>query len=151
MSGIMLACVAASGGSSGGGGGSLSLPAFVDVYDLQPAPGFAQAQISLTNAGVFQALTSTGSYNEPPWLVPGTNAADYEVLATLVSGTLSSGTTGSWLGLGTTRTWDVSNTYLGSDVQEAAAVFNLGIRAVGGSTILASCDVYLTATVGVLR
>jgi hypothetical protein len=121
----------------------------VSVNDLQPAPGFAQAQVSLTNAGLFGAATSTGPYNEDPWLVPGTNAADYEVYAALVSGAVTSGTTGSWLNLGTTRTWDVSNTYLGSDSQELQAVINLGIRPVGGSTILASCDVYLTATVGI--
>jgi len=146
MSGIMLACVAATGGS--GSSPSLTLPVGVYVYDMQPAPGFAQAQLSLTNAGLVTALTSTGSYNEDPWLVPGTDAASYEVYATLVSGALTSGTTGSWLGLGTTRTWDVSNTYLGSDGVELYAVFNLQIRAVGGSTILATGDVYLTATVG---
>jgi hypothetical protein len=149
MSGIMLACIAATGGS--GSSPSVVLAPATYVTDLQPAPGFAQAQFSLTNAGLTTQLISTGSYNDDPWCVPGSSSADYEVYATLIAGALTSGTTGSWLGLGTTRTWDVSNTYLGSDVDEKYAALNLEIRAIGTTEILATGGLTLSATVGVLR
>lgn len=149
MSGILMACVAATGGS--GSSPAITLPTNIDVYDLQPAPGFAQAQITITNAGLITVLISTGSYSEAPWCVPGASAASYELYATLIAGTLTSGTTGSWQSLGTSRTFDVSNTYLGSDVQEEDAALNLSIRAIGTTEILASGDVYLSAIVGTLR
>jgi hypothetical protein len=146
MSGIMLACVAATGGS--GSSPSIALDANTYIEDVQPAPGSAQAQFSLTNAGLTTQLISTGSFNGNPWCVPGAASSNYEVYATLLGGALTSGTTGSWLSLGTTRTWDVSLTYAGSDIDIEIAVLNLEIRAIGTTEILASGGVNLTAFVG---
>ena len=149
MSGILLACVAATGGS--GSSPSIALDATTYVEDLQPAPGAAQAQFSLTSAGLTTQLISTGSFNGDPWCVPGASSANFEVYATLLAGSLTSGTTGSWLSLGTTRTWDVSLTYLGSDIDAVIAALSLEIRAIGTTEILATGGVNLTATVGLLR
>jgi len=146
MAGIMLACVAATGGSSSSP--SIALDADTIIEDVQPAPGFAQAQFSLTNAGLTTQLISSGSFNGDPWCVPGAASSDYEVYATLLGGTLTSGTTGSWLNLGTTRTWDVSLTYLGSGIDIELAVLNLEIRATGTTEILATGGLTLSATVG---
>jgi len=146
MAGIMLACVAATGGS--GSSPSIALDADTIIEDVQPAPGFAQAQFSLTNAGLTTQLISSGSFNGDPWCVPGAASSDYEVYATLLGGTLTSGTTGSWLNLGTTRTWDVSLTYLGSGIDIELAVLNLQIRATGTTEILATGGLTLSATVG---
>jgi len=146
MAGIMLACVAATGGSSSSP--SIALDADTIIEDVQPAPGFAQAQFSLTNAGLTTQLISSGSFNGDPWCVPGAASSDYEVYATLLGGTLTSGTTGSWLNLGTTRTWDVSLTYLGSGIDIELAVLNLQIRATGTTEILATGGLTLSATVG---
>lgn len=43
------------------------------------------------------------------WCAPGGTASDYEVRATVTAGSLYSGTTGSWLGLGSTWDWSVFN------------------------------------------
>jgi hypothetical protein len=149
MAGIMLACVAATGGS--GSSPSIALDADTFIEDVQPAPGSAQAQFSMTNAGATLQTYIFGSITGNPWCVPGTSSADYEVYATLLGGALTSGTTGSWLSMGTTRTWDVSLTYLGSDVDVRIAVINLEIRAIGTTEILATGGVTLSATVGLLR
>lgn len=149
MSGIMLACVAATGGS--GSSPSVALDADTYLEDVQPAPGSAQAQFSMTNAGATLQTFSFGSITGTPWCVPGASSSNYEVYATLLGGTLSSGTTGSWLSMGTTRTWSVSLTYLGSDVDVRIAAINLEIRAIGTTEILATGGLTLSATVGLLR
>ena len=146
MSGIMLACVAATGGS--GSSPSIALDADTIIEDVQPAPGSAQAQFSLTNAGLTTQTYSFGSFNGNPWCVPGAASSDYEVYATLLAGTLTSGTTGSWLSLGTTRTWDASLTYLGSGTDAEIAVLNLEIRLIGTTEILATGGLTLSALVG---
>lgn len=86
-----------------------------DFEALNPATG--TATFTLNSSGVAQA-TTVGSFSNPPagttnyageWMIVEPNSA-YEARATLVSGTLSSGTTGSWLVLSTSRAWSVTST-----------------------------------------
>jgi hypothetical protein len=66
------------------------------------------------------------------WIIPRALAgANYEVRATLNSGSLFAGTTGSWLGLGTTRTWTVQRTTPGTQ----DANLTIEIRPVSGSVL----------------
>lgn len=77
------------------------------------------------------------------WLSPKSAAPSlYEVRATVVSGSVSSGTTGSWLALTSTRTW----TRLDSDNNGSAqeCVLTIEVRYNGGA-VLDSSTVTLTA------
>jgi hypothetical protein len=72
------------------------------------------------------------------WINPQVNMADYEARATIISGTFSSGTAGSWLNLGTDRTWTRATTGAGQ-VQEV--VFTLEIRRAADSVVMDSATI----------
>lgn len=137
MSGIQMALL-------GTGGAPSSTAAFTDasVADSQPiGAGSASASYRITNGGIVQTgLSGTYSFYET-WCNPTSAAADFEVFATLTSGTLSSGTTGSWLGLGTTRTWTRNRTTVGV----SSAVLTMDVRRVGTTTVLDTWTVTLDA------
>ena len=112
---------------------------------------------SPANVGVGYQLTSGGkeqggfgtaasiSYADiRDWVTPTSNANLYEVRATRNSGALSSGTTGTWLALTSTRTWTVTRSVIGT----STANLTIEIRLAGGpGTILASATVSMTAEV----
>lgn len=79
------------------------------------------------------------------WLLVG-SASDYEVRATLSSGTTpSSGTLNTWQGLGTSRSW--SQTQTGPGVGTRGCVLGIEIRLASSGTVLASDSVEITAEV----
>lgn len=90
------------------------------------APSVGTSSFTVDNLGTASDNIGT-SY---AWLTGGL-PANYEIFATLNSGTLNLGTTGSWLNLGTTRTWRVQRSTVGS----AVANITLQIRPVGGSVV----------------
>lgn len=107
-------------------------------YQLQFA-GTAQSQISMTSGG---AVTGNGvltplSY---AWLNGG-GGASYDVFATLLTGTLDLGTTGSWLNLGTTRNWRVDRSALGVKT----ATMGMQIRDAGTLAVVAAATFTITA------
>lgn len=108
--------------SNGGAGANAS-------YELQ------------TDGDISQSINGSAS-NIGEWVVPRSAAGgNFEVFATLNSGTLSTGTTGSWLDLGSDRSWGVSQAIVGTKT----AVIGLEIRRVGTTTVLDSCTVTLEA------
>lgn len=126
---------------------------------LATASGASGALITLTNQTYTESsgggLPATVSYRIAAdgyvydqgfialeqWCNPTSQAGNYEVLATIVSGTLTSGTTGSWLALTSDRTW--SKTVNSPSV--GTCVFTVDIRRVGTSTILDSATISITA------
>lgn len=112
----------------------------LDPQNTVTSPVDASATYTLTSGGSEQA---TG-FASNTWLTAG-SAADYEVRATVTSGTLTSGTTGSWLSLGITRAWNVTrtNNAPGTD----AATITVEIRLAATGTVLATVTVTMTATV----
>ena len=107
--------------------------------DSVTTPATATAGFRLTSAGDIE--TAGGTYADGgDWLLPKSGMALYEVKATLNSGALTTGTTGSWLALSSTRTWTVS-TALGA----AQAVLTIEIRRIGSSLVLATITVTLDA------
>lgn len=77
------------------------------------------------------------------WLSPKSAAPSlYEVRATVVSGSVSTGTTGSWLALTSTRSWTRVDTDNNGSSQ--VCVLTIEIRYNGGS-VLDSSTVTLTA------
>ena len=94
-----------------------------------------------TNGFVYQVVNSVDT-SLGQWVTPSSAGGNYEVYATLVSGTLSSGTTGSWVATSGTPLWTrvavisgtINTVELGMDV-----------RATGTGTVLDSWSVTLEA------
>ena len=68
--------------------------------------GTAVAGFRLNTSGIAEKLVRITYTTLETWLAFGT-AGNYECRATLDSGTLTSGTTGSWLALSSSREWKV--------------------------------------------
>lgn len=109
------------------------------------SPANATATYRVKNDGTCDS-TANNTLDEGTWLLAG-SVGDYEVRATLNSGSLASGTTGSWLSCSTTREWAVTVT---SDLGGTqAANLTIEIRDTATSTVRASCTVSITATVNI--
>lgn len=107
-------------------------------------PGSAGASYSLQNDGDIETFNEFGATDAGDWVSnPKTNFAAYEVRATETSGTASTGTVGSWLSLGTTRTWTADQSGLG----EKTCTLLIEIRGSTSLATLASASIILTATV----
>ena len=105
--------------------------------------GSQTATYTLESDGdVVTATTPGGSIDAGDWIDPKANApSDYEVRATLNSGTLTSGTTGSWLALTSNRSWTLTQVTVGVATQ---VDLTIEIRKGSGAT-LASATVTLDA------
>lgn len=115
----------------------------VDIFntsatDTEDDPTDATATYRLNSSG---QGTRTGGANWT-WLTAGNNS-DVEVRATLNSGALTSGTTGTWQNLSSTRTWTVTRTTVGT----GTANLTIQIRRVSDSVVIDSATVTITATV----
>jgi hypothetical protein len=131
---ILLAAFAAMGGDR------ISLSG-VSVSSV--GAGTQTATYTLESDGdVVTATTDGGSVDAGDWISPKANApSDYEVQATLVGGTLSTGTTGSWLALTSNRSWTLQRVTVGAADQ---VDLTIEIRKGSGAT-LASATVTLDA------
>ena len=131
---ILLAAFAAMGGDQIG----LSSVAVSSV-----GSGSQTATYTLESDGdVITATTPGGSVDAGDWIAPKASApSDYEVQATLVNGTLFSGTTGSWLALSTSPSWTLKQIIVGVADQ---VELTIEIRKGAGAT-LASATVTLDA------
>lgn len=105
--------------------------------------GSQTATYTLESDGdVVTATTGGGSVDAGDWIDPKANApSDYEVQATLNAGTLTSGTTGSWLALTSNRSWTLTQVTVGAATQ---VDLTIEIRKGSGAT-LASATVTLDA------
>lgn len=75
--------------------------------------GTATAQYQIKSDGTLWFTSGNNTLvQSSDWLDFGASSS-YEVRATLTSGTLDSGTTGSWLSLSTTQTWSISQGIVG--------------------------------------
>lgn len=112
------------------------------VSHIVPSPTDATASYQL--ASTRDVVISPGSTSDD-WADAALTASDFECRATIVSGSVSTGTTGSWLGLGTSRTWTRTRT---SNVEgDDIVVLTVEIRDVATSTVQATATITLTASV----
>lgn len=129
------------------GSNSASAPAnTISIANATPnhtrlSPNTATATYALNSSGT---ITCTGN-PQPAWIDPQTNMSSYEARATLVSRSTPSGTFGSWLSLGTTRSWSLST----SGVGFTTAKIQIEIRKIGETTVLDSAFISFTAEVQV--
>lgn len=86
------------------------------VSDVTISPTNASATYQLTNAGVINRITNSGGTTSPGnWIFPASAAgANYEVRATVNSGSLTSGTTGAWTALSSSQSWTLQQTSVGA-------------------------------------
>jgi len=113
------------------------------VAVLSTGNGSQTATYTLESDGdVVTATTDGGSVDAGDWIDPKAAApSDYEVQATLNAGTLTSGTTGSWLALSSNRSWTLTRATVGTATQ---VDLTIEIRRGSGAT-LASANVTLDA------
>lgn len=131
---ILLAAFAAMGGDK---------IALSGVAVSSVGAGSQTATYTLESDGdVVTATTPGGSVDAGDWIDPKASApSDYEVQATLNAGTLTSGTTGSWIALTSNRSWTLTRLTVGAATQ---VDLTIEIRKGAGAT-LASANVTLDA------
>jgi hypothetical protein len=114
-----------------------------DQYIQDISGGFrsATAGYRLTSAGLAQVLVNITYTTVETWCTPTSEAGNYEVLATLVSGNTPSGTLGSWVALSTSQEWALSRNV----PQNASCIFTVQIRRTGTVTVLATATIELEA------
>jgi len=111
------------------------------ISDFTGGARSASTGYRLTSGGQADGLVNVTWSNLEQWCTPTSAASDYEVLATVVTGSLSSGTTGSWLALSSTQTW----TRTASVGTSQFCSFTVQIRKIGTSTVLDSATINLEA------
>ncbi len=114
------------------------------AYDLVFDPTNAEARYRLNSSGIEQSYISDDLFytNIGTWLVSGTNS-QFEVRATETSGTVSTGTVGSWLVLSTSREWTVARTTIGTK----SVTLTIEIRKASTGVIVATATAQLDAEV----
>lgn len=124
-----------------GGAGARVFLQSVTCSDTQTDPANASCGITLMASGLAD-LTGNGSTADFNWKLTG-NGADYDAFFTVTSGS-PTGTTGSWLNLGTDRGWGLSRPGIGSN----SATGTLQIRDASTLVVLAGpVNVNMEATV----
>lgn len=137
------------GGGGAGGGSTLLLTSLTDRVISAQFLSSASAAYSLMADGRARQSTTPGgdAYVGSEWLlIAPTTTADtglFECRATVASGTLTSGTTGTWQSLDNTRTWTLTNT---TESTTATVVLDIEIRDAETDTVQSSCTVTLQAT-----
>lgn len=135
MSGILSILLAA-------GGDKVSLAGFNAATSVVVGIT-ATASYSLSNAGDINATATNNTIaDRGDWIFPQVNMALYEVRATLqTGGPLTSGTMGTYLSLGTTRTWTLAQAPIGS----IGATVLFEFRRIGDTAIVHSQVVTFSA------
>jgi hypothetical protein len=95
----------------------------------------ATARYNLAETGdIMGTAVNNNIVDRGDWISPKTGMTDYEALATVVSGTLTSGVTGSWQSLGTlSRNFSKTATTNGT----VSAVFDITIRRISDAVVVA--------------
>lgn len=120
---------------------------FVECSQSSPTPGFAVATYRLNSSGIVQSLVtlfngSTATTTLESWTDSPSTTSEYECLATLTSGSVS-GTFGTWLALGTSRSWTATRASPGT----TGGGFSLQIRKIGDTTVLDTAQINVQANV----
>lgn len=108
-------------------------------------PTACSATLQLTNTGVLNTITTDGGTIAVAgeWLVGSNSGASFEAFVTVTAGTLTSGTTGSWVSLGTTTSWTKTQSAIGSGV----VTFTLQIREAATQIVRGTATITLQADV----
>lgn len=111
------------------------------VETIVTTPDVAEAVYDIRTNG--NSYVNYSLYEQ--WCTPTSAATNYEVYATLTSGSLTYGTTGSWLPVTSILQWYVQRTSIGT----STASLSMQVRRTGTSTVLDTWTVDFVATVDV--
>ena len=126
-----------------GSGGDLVKISNVTITDSNFSPIAASSGYQLNASSDINSITSTlGTIPIGKWVVPASSASNYEAKATVTSGTLSSGTTGTWINCAASPGWYRNRTTIGTNT----AIITVEIRLIGSTTTLTSASITLTST-----
>jgi len=102
--------------SASGGGPSITLNASYAPSSSTISPTAAACQFELTSGGdIRQTIVTNTVTDVGDWLVPKFGMSGFDCMLTVNSGTAPSGAaTATWLNLGTTRTWTLTQAVVGS-------------------------------------
>lgn len=129
-----LAPMMVSSDAAGGGGGVVSLHDRLAFKSTLNAPSTASYSISVDGkVRVNGVIVET-------WLNSGT-AADYDVRATLVSGTSPSGALATWLNLASSSSWSLTRGSLGT----ASCFLTVEIGLAGSGVAIATATINIQA------
>lgn len=111
----------------------------VDVQELNL--GNAAAYFNMLSNGTITEFTNLGgTVGHGNWVTPTSSAANYQVRATLLTGALSSGITGSWLTMTSNQAWACADS-----AGITQATLTIEIRDTATSTVRATFNVSLYA------
>lgn len=111
-----------------------------DVID----PTDATCVYRLENDGDVMATNGNNTVvDRGDWIAPRINMALFEARVTVTSGSLSSGTAGSWLSLATTREWQRNQTTIGT----SSVQFTIEIRRASDGVVVDSATINMSASV----
>lgn len=103
--------------------------------------GASPVGLRVDNDGYVYATNAAGTYTSRyKWLTGSGTGTDYDVRATVTSGSVSSGTTGSWLDLASDQTW----TRTGTAGNATSVVLTVEIRDTATTNVLATASITLT-------
>lgn len=109
--------------------------------------GYVNSAASLLSDGTWQQSSSgENAYGYSGfWITPATNMALYSARWTNTSGTLSSGTAGSWLALSTSRVWYVERSGI-NGTKSCTGTLDIALTS-NTSVILATKSITLSAQI----
>jgi hypothetical protein len=118
----------------------------VSDFGLSPFPGTANAEVTFTNTGTY---TGTGNIQgfSGNWITPTSAAGSaYDIRLTVNSGSTPSGSAPNiWISLGTTRTWTISQSGIGTTASnvtvEIRNASTLAVLSDGGGAFDMTADV----------
>jgi hypothetical protein len=114
---------------------------FIDVSVIATSSGGASAGYRVNPNG-FDYQSVNGTFTSlSQWVTPTSAGGNYEILATIVSGSVSSGTIGSWVATSGTPLWVRSQPTVGTSIVE----LSMQVRATGTGTVLDTWSVTLEA------
>lgn len=116
------------------------------VSDFQLSPGTSNAEVTFTNTGTY---TGTGNIQgfSGNWITPTSAAGSaYDIRLTVNSGSTPSGSAPNiWLSLGTTRSWNITQSGIGTTASnvtvEIRNASTLAVLSDGGGAFDITADV----------
>lgn len=117
------------------------------VTGFKITPTDVTVTYSIDAAGTITRVVNGVLNTVGTWITPGSSAANYQVMATYVSGdTLSGGSgLGTWLNCTSDQAWFLTNTFNGDNTKQT--VIFVQIRRASDGVVVASANVTITATV----
>ena len=134
-----MTCVVINSFLAGAAQVSITNQTFGDAV-AEPSDAFCRYRLNLD--GSVEKYSGGGYSTLETWLLSGVNS-DYESRVTVNSGSLTSGTTGTWQVLSGSREWVLNRTFPGTVVVN----FTIEIRRVSDSAVLDTAVIEMTAEV----